>query len=79
MPGGSVYLPLNKGREGYLFKQLSKELAMKKIAYLMLVAMLSLTLAACASHKGMGGTKVKCPACGYEFAVPDNATGTDSN
>jgi predicted small secreted protein len=52
---------------------------MKKIAYLMLVTMLSVTLAACASHKGMGGSKVKCPACGYEFTVPDNATGTDSN
>lgn len=44
---------------------------MKKLAYLMLVAMLTVTLAACASPKKDAGMKVKCPACGYEFAIPD--------
>ena len=45
---------------------------MKTLAYLIMVAMLSVTLSACATTKGAKGTKVKCPACGYEFMVPDS-------
>jgi len=47
-----------------------EELAMKKLAYLILVAMLSVSLTACATTKGAQGAKVKCPACGYEFMAP---------
>jgi hypothetical protein len=47
---------------------------MKKFATLLLVLMLGLSLAACAPHKMGAGTKVKCPACGYEFD-PSTATG----
>jgi hypothetical protein len=40
---------------------------MKKLAILLVAAMAVLSLTACAGTMG-GGTKVKCPACGHEFA-----------
>jgi len=43
---------------------------MKKLAALALTVMLALSLAACATSKGGGTMKVKCPACGYEFETP---------
>jgi len=47
-------------------------MAMKKSLSWLIMGLLvmSLSLAACASHKNMEGTKVKCPACGYEFEIP---------
>jgi len=61
----------NKGEQVTLESIFYKEFTMKKLAYLMLVALLSITLAACATHKNAAGAKVKCPACGYEFQAPD--------
>jgi len=44
---------------------------MKKLAILLTAGLLALSLAGCATHSGeMGMTKVKCPACGYEFEAP---------
>jgi len=43
---------------------------MKKLAALSVIAMLALSLGACAGTKSGGTMKVKCPACGYEFEVP---------
>ncbi len=42
---------------------------MKKAVLLALVCCLALALNACAPAKA-GKTKVKCPACGYEFEAP---------
>jgi len=42
---------------------------MKKLVLLAMVAMLALSLSACA-QKGSKEVKVKCPACGYEFMAP---------
>jgi len=43
---------------------------MKKLISVLLVGMLALSLAACAQKAGSDKTRVKCPACGYEFDVP---------
>ncbi len=43
---------------------------MQKLVSLLMVAMLALSLAACASTKGKDKVRVKCPACGYEFDAP---------
>ncbi|MDY0268515.1 hypothetical protein [Trichloromonas sp.] len=40
---------------------------MKKMITLLLATMLAVSLSACATTKGGTTTKVKCPACGYEF------------
>jgi hypothetical protein len=40
---------------------------MKKLAILLVTAFVALALTACAGTMG-GDTKVKCPACGNEFA-----------
>ncbi len=42
---------------------------MKKIASVALIAVMALSLAACA-QSGSKQIKVKCPACGYEFLAP---------
>lgn len=42
---------------------------MKKLMILLTTIILAASLSACATTNG-SGTKVKCPACGYEFA-PD--------
>lgn len=44
---------------------------MKKIATLVAVAVVALSLAACATTTPKD-VKVKCPACGYEFMAPYN-------
>lgn len=43
---------------------------MKKLVTLLMVAVLAVSLSACATTKGGGATKIKCPACGYEFEAP---------
>ena len=43
---------------------------MKPILTLLVAIVLSLSLAACATTGSTGATKVKCPACGYEFTTP---------
>jgi hypothetical protein len=43
---------------------------MKKMVSLLLVTLLALSFAACAPMKKEQKTRVKCPACGYEFEVP---------
>ena len=43
---------------------------MKKIAAMMLVGILALSMGACAKPDTQEKTRVKCPACGYEFDVP---------
>ena len=43
---------------------------MKKLMSFALVAMMVLSLAACASTGGGEKARVKCPACGYEFDAP---------
>ncbi|MGE4345129.1 MAG: hypothetical protein AB7F20_12755 [Geoalkalibacter sp.] len=44
---------------------------MKKLMTLVMVAMLALSLGACAGmKKDEGKVRVKCPACGYEFETP---------
>lgn len=42
---------------------------MKKLVTLLMVTVLAISLSACATTKG-GTTKIKCPACGYEFEAP---------
>jgi len=44
---------------------------MKKLMTLVMVAMLALSLGACAGmKKDDQKVRVKCPACGYEFETP---------
>jgi hypothetical protein len=43
---------------------------MRKLVSLVLTMMLALTLSACAGMGKKEATRVKCPACGYEFEVP---------
>jgi hypothetical protein len=43
---------------------------MKKLAYLLVAILLSVSLTACATTSGSEPVKVKCPACGYEFDSP---------
>jgi len=73
IPGSCLYTCFNRAEKDHVNP--SKELAMKKIASIMLIAMLGISLAACATHKGAAGSKVKCPACGYEFMVPEEGGG----
>jgi predicted Zn-ribbon and HTH transcriptional regulator len=42
---------------------------MKKLAAILMVLMMAVSLSACSSRYSKGGEKlkVKCPACGYEF------------
>jgi hypothetical protein len=40
---------------------------MKKLIVIAMVAMLALSMGACAGKMKKEPTKVKCPACGYEF------------
>ena len=42
---------------------------MKLILTFLIAVVLTFSLAACATT-GSGTTKVKCPACGYEFEAP---------
>ena len=44
---------------------------MKKLIGFALVALLAVSLTACA-QSGAKEVKVKCPACGYEFMTPSN-------
>ena len=43
---------------------------MKKLISLVLMVMFTVSLAACAPAGKQGTTRVKCPACGYEFEAP---------
>lgn len=43
---------------------------MKRLVSLVLVAVLALTLSACAGMGKQETARVKCPACGYEFDAP---------
>ncbi len=43
---------------------------MRKVVTLVLMTMLALSLTACAGMGKKEATRVKCPACGYEFEVP---------
>lgn len=43
---------------------------MRKLVSLVLMTMLALSLTACAGMGKKEATRVKCPACGYEFEVP---------
>lgn len=43
---------------------------MKKLVVLLMTAMMVMSLSACAKKAEQGMTRVKCPACGYEFEVP---------
>ena len=43
---------------------------MKKSLSWLIMGLMVMSLAACATTKSMDGMKVKCPACGYEFEVP---------
>ncbi|AMV73904.1 hypothetical protein JCM30471_23240 [Desulfuromonas carbonis] len=43
---------------------------MRKLVTLVLMTMLALSLTACAGMGKKEATRVKCPACGYEFEVP---------
>jgi uncharacterized lipoprotein YmbA len=43
---------------------------MKKLVSLLMMAVLALSLAACAATGGKDKVRVKCPACGYEFDAP---------
>jgi hypothetical protein len=43
---------------------------MKKLISLVLLTMLAISLTACAGMKKGETTRVKCPACGYEFDAP---------
>ncbi len=44
---------------------------MKKLVSLAVVAMFALSMAACAPMAKGEKARVKCPACGYEFEVPE--------
>jgi hypothetical protein len=43
---------------------------MKKLISLVLLVLFALSVAACAPMGTKEKTRVKCPACGYEFEVP---------
>ena len=43
---------------------------MRQLVTLVLMTMLALSLTACAGMGKKEATRVKCPACGYEFEVP---------
>jgi len=43
---------------------------MKKLISFAMVAMLALSLTACAGMGKKESMRVKCPACGYEFQTP---------
>ena len=43
---------------------------MKRLISFVLVAMLAVSLSACAGMGKKETTRVKCPACGYEFDSP---------
>jgi Flp pilus assembly protein TadD len=44
--------------------------ALKRLISFVLLAVLALSLSACAGTGKQGTTRVKCPACGYEFDTP---------
>jgi len=44
---------------------------MKKLIFFVMAAMLVLSLSACAGKMQKEKTRVKCPACGYEFDLVD--------
>jgi len=43
---------------------------MKKLLILVTAGILAISLTACAKKMETEKTRVKCPACGYEFEVP---------
>ncbi len=43
---------------------------MKKMAMLLMVVTMAVSLSACATVRKEEKARVKCPACGYEFEVP---------
>ena len=46
---------------------------MKKLMSLMLLALMAISLAACTGVKKSSSHRVKCPACGYEFDIPQRS------
>ena len=46
---------------------------MKRTAALLAAILLMLSLSACAGKQDGDMTRVKCPACGYEFDAPQEA------
>lgn len=49
---------------------------MKKLLVLLTAVLLTVSLSACATT-GAKGTKVKCPACGYEFNPDAGKVGSE--
>jgi len=47
-----------------------EEVSMKKLLILVVVGLMALSLSACVKKADAGKTRVKCPACGYEFEMP---------
>jgi len=43
---------------------------MKGLISVVLLAVLALSLSACATTGKQGTSRIKCPACGYEFDTP---------
>lgn len=43
---------------------------MKRLIFVQLAMILALSLVACTGVKKGDPTRVKCPACGYEFEIP---------
>ncbi|MBE0598385.1 MAG: hypothetical protein IH614_14040 [Desulfuromonadales bacterium] len=43
---------------------------MRKLMSLLVTGVLALSLSACATAPKSDTTRVKCPACGYEFTAP---------
>ncbi len=44
---------------------------MRKLSVLLVATLFALSMTGCAAQTGKSTmTKVKCPACGYEFQVP---------
>lgn len=44
---------------------------MKKLAIWTVMALVALSLTACATTSGGDNVKVKCPSCGYQFDVDE--------
>jgi len=48
---------------------------MKKLSLGMLLLVSLALIGGCAQSAKLAGHQVKCPACGYEFPLPENSTG----
>jgi ribosomal protein S27E len=43
---------------------------MRKLVTLIVISLITVTITACAFMGNKEETRVKCPACGYEFVAP---------